>query len=203
MSADIDHSDTVPLLTGPSFRPFRVAFTRNQSRVALVVMDSIPAGESPDDIDEWLSLSSPIVHSWALTDAEKDLANVRAWARSLLIGHDQECVAEAVLVLDSVVTGAFSAERGPHEIRLTILGASSQLLIEVDAHYAPVTDGNGPTTGEFAGLLLEHLTADWGLRCQERSQTIWAAIDLTAWTGACANARARLGRALGLAARRH
>lgn len=112
--------------------------------------------------------------SVTLTDSVDELRRVRSWVRSILAGHPTRHVTDTLLLVDELVTDAFTSGQTPHTVRLTPTDKGAQLRIDVDAteHTPPTTTRTPP---EHAGRwLLEQLTTDWGVHRHTGTKTTWA-----------------------------
>lgn len=84
-----------------------------------------------------------------------------------------------LLITDELVTDAFDFGGTAGEVRMRITGVGSGLLLEVDSTDLP-TDARHPQRANgFGRLLVEELTADWGVHRHDGSKTAWAVLDLS------------------------
>lgn len=114
-----------------------------------------------------------------LADSHREARRVRDCVRSLLLGRAEHCVTDVLLVADELVCDAMEFGGAPREVWLKITYGGSRFIIE--ARSADVASVGGPqrqVTG-IGRMLLEQLTADWGVHRQAGSKTTWAAVNLT------------------------
>ena len=100
-------------------------------------------------------------------------AQVREWAQGLLTGLDPEDVADAVLVLDELVSNAVC--HGASPVRVRLVRAAGQLRIEVtDASPSPARPRPPDLDGGRGLMLVDACSLRWGQWRHGAGKTVWA-----------------------------
>ncbi len=104
-------------------------------------------------------------------------AQVRDWAQDLLTGLDPERLADAVLVLDELVSNALCHGAAP--IRVRLVRAAGHLRFEVtDASPRPARPRPPDLDGGRGLMLVDACSRRWGQWRHGTGKTVWAEIPL-------------------------
>jgi anti-sigma regulatory factor (Ser/Thr protein kinase) len=107
-------------------------------------------------------------------------SEVRRLVRAALRGREDGVVEDAVLVADELATNALRHGRGPRRCRVGVTGGGRRLRVEVD-DTAPDRPAEVRSPDRFGGrglILVDQLTASWGVRYHSRYKTVWAELPL-------------------------
>jgi anti-sigma regulatory factor (Ser/Thr protein kinase) len=100
-------------------------------------------------------------------------AQVREWAQGLLTGLDRDSLADAVLVLDELVSNALCHGVGP--VRVRLVRDAGHLRVEVtDASPWPARPRQPDLDGGRGLLLVDACSRRWGQWRHDTGKTVWA-----------------------------
>jgi anti-sigma regulatory factor (Ser/Thr protein kinase) len=117
-----------------------------------------------------------------LGTSEDQLADVRAWAQGQMKGLDADSRADAVLVLDELVSNALRHGVAPGRVRLT--RDDGHLRVEVtDASDVPARPRAPDRTGGRGLVLVAACSRRWGQWWHEDGKTVWAEVPVSAGVG--------------------
>ncbi len=107
------------------------------------------------------------------------MADVRAWAQDQLGGLDADSRADAVLVLDELVSNALRHGLTPGRVRLT--RDAGHLRVEVtDASDVPARPRPPDRTGGRGLVLVAACSRQWGQWRHDTGKTVWAEVPVSA-----------------------
>ncbi|MCR6490780.1 ATP-binding protein [Amycolatopsis sp. OK19-0408] len=110
------------------------------------------------------------------------MADIRSWAQDLLGDVDGETRADAVLVLDELVSNALHHGAAPARVRL--VREPGCLRIEVtDGSRRPARPRTPDRTGGRGLVLVEACARGWGQWWHGDGKTVWAELPVTAAAG--------------------
>ncbi|WP_344854810.1 ATP-binding protein [Amycolatopsis ultiminotia] len=105
------------------------------------------------------------------------LAQVRGWARGLLVSLAPEHLSDVLMVVEELTANAYEHTDGPHCARLTALARPCLVVIEVDdpQRARPVVRQPDVTSLRGRGMQLVDRLADiWGVHENPEGKTVWA-----------------------------
>lgn len=106
------------------------------------------------------------------------MAEARSWAQDLLGDLDDDSLADAVLVLDELVSNALHHGAAPAEVRL--VRTAGRLRIEVtDGSPRPARPRAPDLTGGRGLVLVEACSSQWGQWTHDAGKTVWAELAVT------------------------
>lgn len=110
------------------------------------------------------------------TDPADALAKVRDWVRKLLPDVTDPTRIDAVLIVDELVSNAYSHGGAPRMLRLHRTGDGNCLRVEVNDSAATAPRLGKPQHGNASGglMIIDQLCSNWGVAQHANHKTVWA-----------------------------
>lgn len=112
--------------------------------------------------------------------ARAPLSTVRRWVVNVLAGTPADCLDDAVLLVNELVSNVFDHAAPPCQVRVHPIRARQIIRVEVDdgeTSRMPVmgTSRLGPSRGHGL-ILVDRLARQWGVVPRTLGKTVWAEI---------------------------
>lgn len=108
------------------------------------------------------------------------LSIVRIWVTEVLAGMSEECVADAVLLVNELVSNVYDHATPPCRVRVSELADQHLVRVEVDDGEADLLPVMGASRlGKYRGrglLLVERVAERWGISRRAWGKTVWAEV---------------------------
>lgn len=106
------------------------------------------------------------------------LSTVRQWVTDVLTGASEECVDDAVLLVNELVSNVYDHATPPCRVRVSELPEQRGVRVEVDDSEADLLPVMGTSRlGKYRGrglLLVERVAERWGISRRTWGKTVWA-----------------------------
>jgi anti-sigma regulatory factor (Ser/Thr protein kinase) len=106
------------------------------------------------------------------------LSSVRLWVTEVLVGTSEECVDDAVLLVNELVSNVYDHATPPCRVRVSELPERHGVRVEVDDGEADLLPVMGTSRlGKYRGrglVLVERVAERWGISRRTWGKTVWA-----------------------------
>jgi anti-sigma regulatory factor (Ser/Thr protein kinase) len=126
----------------------------------------------------------PVLRLPAVLDLSRSphppLSTVRIWVTEVLAGMSEECIDDAVLLVNELVSNVYDHATPPCRVRVSEVPDQQRVLVEVDDGEADLLPVVGTSRlGKYRGrglLLVERVAERWGISRRTWGKTVWAEV---------------------------